>query len=165
MLVTTSRNPSRKTRRFARVLSHIFGWIYVTRGKMSIEDLFWMAEKRNTSMGIVSEIKGNPAFIHFFNHDGRFISGLKISPGIIGKTGKKLDGYVLFSDEISHFPMKLFENAVVEKNVPEKFLRKTSPFIRVDVIDGGRKLVFYHGDSVILSFRIHEVLREGRDLV
>ncbi len=165
MLVTTSRNPSRKTRRFARTLSHIFGWTYVTRGKSPIEELLWLAEKRSTRMGIVSEIKGNPAFIHFFNHDGRFISGLKISPGIIRKTEKNLDGYVLFSDEIRYFPMKLFENAVVEKNVPEKFLKKTSPCIMVDVIDEGRKLVFYHGDDVILSFRIHEVLKKGRDLV
>ncbi len=165
MLLTTSRNPSRKTRRFARTLSGIFGWRYLTRGKLSIEELLWMSERRGNRMGIVSEIKGNPAFIHFFKSDGKFISGLRISPGVIEKISRHTSGYVLFTDKIRGFPMELFENAVVEGHVPGKFIKKISPQYRVEVLDGGGKLIFYDGDSISLSFRVLEVIKRGRDLV
>jgi len=53
MLVTTSRDPSSKARRFARALASFLSLPYVNRGKLSLgEDETWL---------VVMEDHGNPA--------------------------------------------------------------------------------------------------------
>jgi len=58
-IITTSRKPSRKTRRFTKAIARFFNWKYVNRGKMSIESLKSISE----DFWIVSEVKGNPAIL------------------------------------------------------------------------------------------------------
>ncbi|WP_456467925.1 rRNA maturation protein [Archaeoglobus sp.] len=63
-LITTSRKPGRKTRRFTRVIARFFNWRYINRGKMSLEDLKSLSE----SFWIVSEVKGNPSILTLYKN-------------------------------------------------------------------------------------------------
>ncbi|RLI73101.1 rRNA maturation protein, partial [Archaeoglobales archaeon] len=56
MILTTSRKPSKKTRRLAKVLARFMNWSYLNRGKISFEDLLSMGK-----LAIIEEVKGNPA--------------------------------------------------------------------------------------------------------
>ncbi len=62
LTITTSRKPGRKTRRFAKVIARYFNWSYINRGKMSLEDLSNLSDR----LCIVSEVKGNPAYMTFY---------------------------------------------------------------------------------------------------
>lgn len=63
ILLTTSRKPSKRTRRFARELSYVLPYaLYIPRGKSSIEDLIRRAEERGFHrIIIIGETKGNPS--------------------------------------------------------------------------------------------------------
>ncbi len=76
MILTTSRKPSRKTRRLAKVLSRFFNWNYVQRGKTPIEEF-------GRKFAIIQEIKGNPAFLKIY--DGREVLSISFSTGEINK--------------------------------------------------------------------------------
>ncbi len=82
MILTTSRKPSRKTRRLARVLAAFMNWEYITRGKLSLEDLYSML-KKNENLAIIEEIKGNPAILKIVNSQGRLILQMKFTVGEI----------------------------------------------------------------------------------
>ena len=165
MLLTTSRDPSQKTRSFARILSEIFDWRYINRGKSPVEELLRLVRDRKETFAIINELKGNPAFIHFYDYRGRFIIGIRISVGVIKRLRKRVEGYILFSDEIKDFPMEIFEKVVVEKYAPKRFLRKSAPVIRVEVNNGGRELTFYYERDVILTLKVLEIIKKGEDLV
>lgn len=61
-VITTSRKPGRKTRRFAKVIARFFNWRYVRRGKMGIQDLQALSD----NFWIISEVKGNPALLTLY---------------------------------------------------------------------------------------------------
>jgi rRNA maturation protein Rpf1 len=60
MIITTARKPSSKTRIFCKHLGRFTGWIYVTRGKSSLQDL------ADETFLLVGEYKGNPGSFSFF---------------------------------------------------------------------------------------------------
>lgn len=71
MLISTSRKPSQKTRKFCKNLSHAFDYDYVNRGKSSIRDLL-VKSKELGRIGVllVYEIKGNPSKLTFLSENG-----------------------------------------------------------------------------------------------
>jgi len=53
MILTASRKPGRKTRTLAKVMARFMNWRYVTRGKMSLEEVFSLGDK----LAIIEEVE------------------------------------------------------------------------------------------------------------
>ena len=72
ILVTTSRKPSTRTRRFARELSSVLPLSrYLPRGKSSIHDLLERAEEMGMHrVVVIGETKGNPSIMRVLRRDG-----------------------------------------------------------------------------------------------
>ena len=83
MLISTSRKPSQKTRKFCKNLSHTFNYPYTNRGKSSIHDLLVKAKQTDENgLILVYEIKGNPSKITFLDKLGEEIFNIQISAEI-----------------------------------------------------------------------------------
>ena len=80
MLISTSRKPSQKTRKFCKDLAHATGSTSVNRGKMNMRELLLKAlELDEINLAIVNEIKGNPSKITFYSNKGEVLLVLLIS--------------------------------------------------------------------------------------
>ena len=74
MLISTSRKPSQKTRKFCKNLAHATGSTSVNRGKMNMRELLLKAlELDEINLAIVNEIKGNPSKITFYSNRGEIL--------------------------------------------------------------------------------------------
>ena len=74
MLISTSRKPSQKTRKFCKNLAHATGSTSVNRGKMNMRELLLKAlEVDEYNLAIVNEIKGNPSRISFYSNKGELL--------------------------------------------------------------------------------------------
>jgi len=96
MLITTSRKPSPRTRSFAGSLERVFNSKYINRGKMSMRDvLLKLRASDHTKVAVISEMKGNPSRIEFFNLEGDSILIMDITvsnPMGSGRVKKKSYG-------------------------------------------------------------------------
>ena len=80
MLISTSRKPSQKTRKFCKTLAHATGSNSVNRGKMNMRELLLKAlELKEVNLAIVNEIKGNPSKITFYSNKGEEMLSILIS--------------------------------------------------------------------------------------
>ena len=71
MLISTSRKPSQKTRKFCKNLAHSTGSVSVNRGKMNMRELLLKAlELEEFNLAVVNEIKGNPSKVSFYSNKG-----------------------------------------------------------------------------------------------
>jgi U3 small nucleolar ribonucleoprotein protein IMP4 len=74
MLISTSRKPSQKTRKFCKNLAHATGSTSVNRGKMNMRELLLKAlELEEFNLAVVNEIKGNPSKITFYSNKGEVL--------------------------------------------------------------------------------------------
>jgi len=80
VILTSSRDASKRTRRFLRELSYVVpNSIRVNRGRTSLSEVFDKARSLNASKVIlVSTIKGNPSLILVFGTDKRLLHVLRI---------------------------------------------------------------------------------------
>ncbi|WP_406534654.1 Brix domain-containing protein [Methanobrevibacter sp.] len=79
MLISTSRKPSQKTRKFCKNLAHATGSTSVNRGKMNMRELLLKAlEVDEFNLAIVNEIKGNPSRISFYSNKGELLLSILI---------------------------------------------------------------------------------------
>ncbi|WP_407453125.1 Brix domain-containing protein [Methanobrevibacter sp.] len=79
MLISTSRKPSQKTRKFCKNLAHATGSTSVNRGKMNMRELLLKAiEVDEFNLAIVNEIKGNPSRISFYSNRGELLLSILI---------------------------------------------------------------------------------------
>ena len=80
MLISTSRKPSQKTRKFCKNLARTTDSTSVNRGKMNMRELLLKAlELDEINLAIVNEIKGNPSKITFYSNKGEVLLVLLIS--------------------------------------------------------------------------------------
>lgn len=80
MLISTSRKPSQKTRKFCKTLARTTDSTSVNRGKMNMRELLLKAlELDEINLAIVNEIKGNPSKITFYSNKGEVLLVLLIS--------------------------------------------------------------------------------------
>ena len=71
MLISTSRKPSQKTRKFCKTLARTTDSTSVNRGKMNMRELLLKAlELDEFNLAVVNEIKGNPSKITFYSNKG-----------------------------------------------------------------------------------------------
>ncbi len=80
MLISTSRKPSQKTRKFCKTLARTTDSTSVNRGKMNMRELLLKAlELDEINLAVVNEIKGNPSKITFYSNKGEVLLVLLIS--------------------------------------------------------------------------------------
>ncbi|MBE6489922.1 MAG: ribonucleotide-diphosphate reductase subunit beta [Methanobrevibacter sp.] len=80
MLISTSRKPSQKTRKFCKTLARTTDSTSVNRGKMNMRELLLKAlELDEINVAVVNEIKGNPSKITFYSNKGEVLLVLLIS--------------------------------------------------------------------------------------
>ncbi|HML05725.1 MAG TPA: ribosomal biogenesis protein [Methanobacterium sp.] len=87
MFITTSRKPSAKTRTFCHSLSQALNADYTNRGKMSFRDVLIKASGFKI-IAVVSQVKGNPSRIEFFNENGELLLTLYITESILDLKGR-----------------------------------------------------------------------------
>lgn len=86
MLISTSRKPSQKTRKFCKNLAHATGSTSVNRGKMNMRELLLKAlEVDEFNLAIVNEIKGNPSRISFYSNRGELLLTILIGASDAGE--------------------------------------------------------------------------------
>ncbi|WP_456369448.1 rRNA maturation protein [Geoglobus sp.] len=151
--LTTSRDPSQRTRSFAKVISRYMNWYYLQRGKQSLEDIFESHEK----LIIIREIKGNPAFMDIY--DGRrIVMSVRMNVGVIVKE-KMDDSPVYFAGEPPFDPVIL--GALPKTHAGERFALKLRPRKVVYVRRGGY-LDFRYDGRRVLTLKLLRVY-EGDD--
>ena len=83
MLISTSRKPSQKTRKFCKNFAHATDSTSVNRGKMNMRELLLRAlDEDEVNLAIVNEIKGNPSRITFYSNKGEELLIVLISAGL-----------------------------------------------------------------------------------
>ncbi|RLI75380.1 rRNA maturation protein [Archaeoglobales archaeon] len=148
MILTTSRKPSKKTRRLAKVLARFMNWRYVNRGKMNLEELLSMGR-----LAVIEEIKGNPAILKLY--DGREILRIRFNVSNINKV--KMDrSPVVFVGKPPFDPLLL--EAIPQTRAGMKFSRKIDAKKRVFVRrkDSGLFLIFTYGNVELFKMRMLE---------
>ncbi len=144
MILTTSRKPSRKTRSLAKVLSRFLNWEYVNRGKMSLDEVFQLGRE----VCILSEIKGNPAFLHFYRNGKEFY---KISFTVSNiKKVKMDDSTPVFVGKAPFDPLLL--GVLPQTKAGLKLARKVDfhkkIYVRKDTLH------FYYRDELVFTMKI-----------
>ena len=80
MLITTSRKPSQRTRSFCKDLNRVTNSEYVNRGKMSLRNVLLKSfELGPTKTAVISEVKGNPSRIDFYDEKGDPLISLDVT--------------------------------------------------------------------------------------
>ena len=149
MILTTSRKPSRKTRRLAKVLARFMGWRYVQRGKLSLEEISTFGD-----FAIIQEVKGNPAVLRVFKK-GREVLSIRFNVGEVVKT--KIDpGPVAFIGKINFDPLIL--EAIPQTKAGMKFTMKFEPKKKIYVRRKGKLLIleFVHDKEIIMRLKCYE---------
>jgi|Deesub1362A_J573_1020465.scaffolds.fasta_scaffold00290_32 hypothetical protein len=167
VILTTSRSPSRKTRSFGRSISDFFGWKYLTRGKMPKEYLISEANRTSSYICILDELKGNPSRLRFFDCNGKFMAGLKITVGNI-QQHNGCGGYIFFTHPIPGFPLNILGDVVIPSEVPNKFFREHPPEKKAVVTcnpDGTMGIELQCRNVPVMRIKILKVIRQGEDLV
>ena len=158
MILTTSRKPSRKTRRLAKVLARFMNWEYLNRGKLSIETIFEMLEDEN--LAIINEIKGNPAFLTIFNPRKDVVLRLRFNAGEINKLKMGTEA-VVFRGSPPFDPLIL--GAIPQNKPGMKLARKMECRKEVVVKRSDREhiLKFVYDGKTVLNLRVLKVY-EGK---
>jgi len=140
-ILTTSRKPSRRTRSLAKALSRFMNWRYVTRGKLSLEELYSMLGK-NEYLAIIEEVKGNPAILKIIHPKKGVILWIRFNVSNVVKV-KMDDSPVVFIGKAPFDPV-IF-GALPQTEAGLKLARKIDP----------KKKVFVKSDDewIILDFR------------
>jgi U3 small nucleolar ribonucleoprotein protein IMP4 len=151
MLITTSRKPSQRTRSFCKSLVRVLNSSYINRGKMSIRDvLIKSSELELAKIAVVSEMKGNPSKIDFYDEDGETILSLDVTVSIPNsnansKSRVKTKNLRIISeiDELKGFGDILGIPEVQEGYAPENILQ----IKKGDV--NNRAVIEFYGDNGI----------------
>ena len=117
MLISTSRKPSQKTRKFCKNLAHATGSTSVNRGKMNMRELLLKAlEVDEYNLAVVNEIKGNPSRISFYSNEGELLLTILV-------------GVTLENEKMNIAPSKLKIVSEVDK------LNILSDILDLDLVD------------------------------
>lgn len=161
MLISTSRKPSQKTRKFCKNLSHATGFPSVNRGKMSMRDLLLKTlELNECNLAIVNEIKGNPSRISFYSNDGEMLLSLLI-------------GVTIDNERLNMMPSKLkMVSEVLRLNVLSEIfdvdLVKSAEdnYIYVSKSEDSVARIYFinkYGDRINFQINVKKVIEVGDD--
>ncbi len=144
MLLTTSRKPSRKTRRLAKVLSRFLNWRYVNRGKMNLEKVFSL----DRDVAIIEEIKGNPAILRIYRNSKEYFR-IRFNVSNIRKI--KMDDSTPVVIGNPFFDPLIF-GAIPHNKAGLKLMRKVDFPKEIYVKD--KKLYFYFKGVLVFSMKV-----------
>ena len=161
MLISTSRKPSQKTRKFCKNLSHALGSTSVNRGKMNMRELLLKAlELDEFNLAIVNEIKGNPSRISFYSNKGDLLLTL-----IIGVT--------IDNERLNIRPSELkIVSEVKQLNVLSEILdieiadKAEENYMLVSKNDGSVARIYFfnkYGDKVTFQINVKKVIEVTND--
>jgi len=152
VLLTTSRKPSRKTRSLAKALARFMNWIYINRGKRSMEELFEMCDDK---LALIKEVKGNPAILEVLDKNSKLLLRIRFSVSNIEKV-KMDESPVVFVGKAPFDPLIL--GAIPQDKAGLKLARKidTPKKVYVRRKDGWIELEFYFKDVMVFKMRIRE---------
>lgn len=108
MFITTSRKPSAKTRTFCHSLSRALNAHYTNRGKMSFRDVLIKASGFKI-IAVISQVKGNPSRIEFYNKNGEILLTLYITEAILNLKGRINPDKLTLRCEIDELTPRLLE--------------------------------------------------------
>lgn len=151
-LLTTSRKPGRKTRRFAKVIARFFNWRYVNRGKLSLEDFATLSE----IFWIISEVKGNPAILTLYERGEKKLE-LSFTVSNVNRI-KMDDSAAVFKGKTPVDPL-LF-GALPQTKAGLKLARKAE--FKKKVVVKGNEWLFLYGDELIFKLRILKINQNSR---
>ena len=146
MLISTSRKPSQKTRKFCKTLARTTDSTSVNRGKMNMRELLLKAlEVDEFNLAIVNEIKGNPSKITFYSNKGEVLLVILISA-------------VLENEKLNMAPSKL----KIVSNV--KKLDVLGDILDLDLVDMAEDNFIVISDDKDLVAKINFVNKFGEKL-
>jgi U3 small nucleolar ribonucleoprotein protein IMP4 len=115
MLITTSRKPSAKTRTFCQSLSRALNAEYINRGKMSFRDVLIKASEFNR-FAIISQMKGNPSRIEFYDKNGEILLTLYIRESILDLKGRIYPHQLTLRSEVEELKLPLLNVLEIKEN-------------------------------------------------
>ena len=118
MLITTSRKPSAKTRTFCQSLSRALNAEYINRGKMSFRDVL-IKSSEFKRFAIISQMKGNPSRIEFYDKSGEILLILYIRESILNLKGRINPHQLTLRCEIDELKLPLLNVLEIEENHKE----------------------------------------------
>ncbi|MBE6500314.1 MAG: ribonucleotide-diphosphate reductase subunit beta [Methanobrevibacter thaueri] len=143
MLISTSRKPSQKTRKFCKHLARSTGSTSVNRGKMNMRELLLKAlEVEECNIAVVNELKGNPSRISFYSNKGELLLTILI-------------GVTLDNEKTNIAPSKLKMVCEVEE------LDILSDILDLDLVDSAEDNYILISKSPDSSARIYFVNKFG----
>lgn len=150
-ILTTSRKPGRKTRRFAKVLASFFNWRYLNRGKLSLEDINSLSE----TFWIISEVKGNPAILTLYERgEKRFEMNFTLSN--VKKVNMD-ESAVVFQGKLPFDPV-IF-GAIPQTKAGLKLARKVD--FRKRVVVKGNEWFFFYGEEELFKIRVLRIIQNS----
>ncbi len=152
MILTTSRKPSRRTRRLAKVLARFMNWRYVQRGKLSLEELYSMLNK-NENLAIIEEVKGNPAILKIVHPERGELLRIRFNVSNVVKI-KMDDSPVVFVGKAPFDPLLL--GALPQNEAGLRLARKIDSkkkvYVRKD--EEWITLEFWYEDILIFKMKV-----------
>jgi len=152
VILTTSRKPSRRTRRLAKVLARFMNWRYVQRGKLSLEELYSMLNK-NENLAIIEEVKGNPAILKIVHPERGELLRIRFNVSNVVKI-KMDDSPVVFVGKAPFDPLLL--GALPQNEAGLRLARKIDSkkkvYVRKD--EEWITLEFWYEDILIFKIKI-----------
>ena len=146
MLISTSRKPSQKTRKFCKNLARLTDSTSVNRGKMNMRELLLKAlEVDEFNLAVVNEIKGNPSKITFYSNKGEVLLVILIS-------------VVLDNEKLNMAPSRL----KIVSNV--KKLDVFSDILDLDLVDNAEDNYILISDDENLVAKINFINKFGDKL-
>ncbi|WP_298502126.1 Brix domain-containing protein [uncultured Methanobrevibacter sp.] len=146
MLISTSRKPSQKTRKFCKTLARVTDSTSVNRGKMNMRELLLKAlEVDEFNLAIVNETKGNPSKITFYSNKGEVLLVIMIS-------------VVLESEKLNMAPSQLKVVSKIER------LNVLSDILDFDLVDSAEDNCIVISDDENLVAKINFLNKFGDKL-
>jgi U3 small nucleolar ribonucleoprotein protein IMP4 len=127
-------------------------WIYINRGKRSMEELFEMCDDK---LALIKEVKGNPAILEVLDKNSKLLLRIRFSVSNIEKV-KMDESPVVFVGKAPFDPLIL--GAIPQDKAGLKLARKidTPKKVYVRRKDGWIELEFYFKDVMVFKMRIRE---------
>lgn len=152
MFITTSRKPSAKTRTFCGLISRALNADYTNRGKMSFRDVLIRASGFKT-IAVVSQVKGNPSRIEFYNSKGELLLTLYIKESILNLKGRINPDKLKLRCEVEELIEPLLDTLQIEEDKENS----TKDILWVKKGHGDNKAVFefYGSDGSMVNPKIY----------
>lgn len=152
MFITTSRKPSAKTRTFCQSLSRVLNATYDNRGKMSFRDVLIKASGFK-KIAVVSQVKGNPSRIEFYNQKGEILLTLYITEAILNLKGRINPDKIVLRCEIDELTPKLLD--ILEINEDQGSSNENLIWVKKGEGDIRAIFEFYGSDGSMVNPKIY----------